>query len=165
VQLRRGGSDAEWELEAEAWVAAKRAAAGLPFYICLGSDRPLAATALVAVDGKIGETAIAHYQRFQADRLVAAGGIPVTTVTRVSPVALDELLDAIVADFPNNQDKSFVLCAHGNKDGLIMPVVGKSAYKANTTTLRFLMQPMRRHRNFRQSTAHIRPPLNRLRRL
>jgi hypothetical protein len=128
-------------LEAEAWDAAKRAAAGLPFYICLGSDRPLAATALVAVDGKIGETAIAHYQRFQAERLVAAGGIPVTTVTRVSPVALDELLDAIMADFPNNQDKSFVLCAHGNKDGLIMPVVGKSAYKANTTTLRFLMQP------------------------
>jgi hypothetical protein len=141
VQLRRGGTDPEGALEAEAWHAAERAVRGLPFYIDLGSSHPLAATALVAMDGRIGDDAMAHYQRFHAERLIAAGGIPVTTVTRVSPVALDTLLDAIIADFSSNGDKSFVLAAHGSKEGLTMPIVPHSAFKANTTSLHFFLQP------------------------
>src|SRR5262249_33113055 len=36
-------------------------------------------------------------------------------------------------------DKSFVLCAHGNKDGMTMPLVSGSAFVANTKSLEFLM--------------------------
>jgi hypothetical protein len=141
VQLRRGGSDAEEALEAEAWEAAASALRGHTFQIRHGAGGPLFARAFVAMDGAIGDAAVAHYQRFAAERQIAAGAVQVTTVTRVSPVSLDSLLNAIIAAGPDGMDKSFVLAAHGNTEGLTMPVVGESKFKANTQTLRFLVQP------------------------
>ena len=59
----------------------------------------------------------------------------------VSVVSLDDLLAALLAAFPSTNDNSFVVCAHGNKDGMTMPVVHSSPkFAANTTTLKFLMQ-------------------------
>jgi hypothetical protein len=140
-QLRRGGSDSVADLEAEAWQAAEHAVRGLPFETRLGANRPLFAQALVVLDGQIAKAAMTHYRQFQAERTVAAGAMAVTTVTQVSPVTFDALLDAIITAFPSNTDKSFVLCSHGNKEGLTMPLLLNSAFKANTQTLRFLLQP------------------------
>ncbi len=141
IQLSRHGSDAGEELEAEAWEAAWSAVRGIPFTIRGSASRPLAAKAVIAMGGALDAAANAHYTQFRAERQVAAGAIEVTSPTIVKAVNWDSVLDEIIAGMSGNTDKSFVLCAHGNKDGMTMPVVAGSAFVANTTTLEFLMTP------------------------
>jgi hypothetical protein len=79
-------------------------------------------------------SAMAHYQQFRAERLVAAGAVEVTSVKNVSTITWDSMLDEMIAGISGNADKSFVLCAHGNKDGMTMPLVTGSAFVGHTFT-------------------------------
>jgi hypothetical protein len=141
VQLRRGGSDPEGALEVEAWRAAATAVRGDVYRVRGGASRPLCARAIIAMGGALDASAELHYKTFQAERIDKAGAIQVDATEIVPKISLDDLLAALIASFPKAQDKSFVVCAHGNRDGMMMPAVTGSRFVANTATLQFLMQP------------------------
>jgi len=141
AQMRRAGRDLEQELEREAWAAAKSAVQGKAFRIDGAARRPLFAKGLIAMDPSLDPRALDHYTNFKCERLVAAGAIEVTAPKVLPTRSLETVLDEMIAGFSGAADKSFVLCAHGNPDGLTMPVVKGSGFAANTQTLEFLMQP------------------------
>jgi hypothetical protein len=141
VQLSRRGSDPQELLEAEAWEAAWHAVRRMPFRVRGAASRPLAAKAIIAMGGALNTAALAHYQQFQAERLLAAGAIAVSSPKIVANISWEAVLDEIIAGTPGNTDKSFVVCAHGSKDGMTMPLVAGSGFAATTTSLELLMQP------------------------
>lgn len=162
IQLGREGADNEANLEAEAWTSADAALRGLPHTVRGAARNPMRALLFVVMDGARGDAAIAFYNRFKAERMNQAGSVAaqVITASRVTAVHFDGLLDAIIANYPTSTpgDKSLLIAAHGNAQGLTMPLLNGSAFAANTATLKFLMQPNAANMKLQTPSKKVIPP-------
>ena len=112
VQLARGGSDPEWSLEQEAWLASRAAFRGEPFVITGAAQGPLRAAGLYLTDA-----AKEYFETFGIPPLT----VPKGKTARIKPATFESMIDLMLIKFPDEED--FVIQAHGQPSGFALEIV------------------------------------------
>ncbi|HEX6746814.1 MAG TPA: DUF4157 domain-containing protein [Longimicrobium sp.] len=121
VQFGRGGaSDGVAALEAEAWLASRRALAGLPHRVRGRASAPLCATALIDVGAH--PMAPDFYERFKLEPLAGGNLLHIDRTVRLRGVTLEGLLDCII----QNGTGDYLIVVHGTSFGLYIPLTRDS---------------------------------------
>jgi hypothetical protein len=130
VQHRRGGSDAEASLEAEAWQAAATALRGQPYAIRGRAGRPLPAEALVS-----DQMAVEYFTTFP--QLLEVRVTRAHLIARShSDMTFERILDLMLA----SKDEDFIIDLHGNEVGIFAKLAKGSSIDATKMALLMLMQ-------------------------
>jgi predicted SprT family Zn-dependent metalloprotease len=133
VQFARGGSDAQADLEAEAWRASLAALRGESFEIRGGARQETALAAVALVMDKNGED---YFKIF--DTLAP---LQVSKTEMITPLTYEKILD-ILLDKKHEKESDFVMQAHGTSLGFFIPIIDKQSNdkKATARNLRVLLQ-------------------------
>ena len=124
VQLARGGSDPELQLEQEAWRASSSALRGECYTIRGGSVAPLRAAGLYLTDA-----AKEYFEAFG----IAPLTVPKGKTARIKPETFESIMDLMLGRFKDEDD--FVIQAHGTSSGFALDLSTGQKGVASVPTL------------------------------
>jgi hypothetical protein len=124
VQLGRRGDDPVEFLEAEAWEATRAALRGQRYPIKGGSREALEAAGLYRTDD-----ARDFIETFGIDPLQ----VPKGNTAKIDPLTFEKILDLMLDKFKNEDD--FIIDAHGNHNGFLIPIIKGEDGQATTANL------------------------------